>query len=844
MSLTDNPSFKSKIAQISVQLSKDTLSIDNLIPASETETVNPGKLFTQGTALSFSESEQDRESALKIAHYLLLSKNSYKTRLLGQTLLKRLGNRTSALLAEQKGIVEVNNQESPGTFSLLRQKNVDLAAIHTVNGEELYLNRFQSDLISALSTYSQVAVSAPTSAGKSFIVERWISESFLKDSNTDIALIVPTRALIHQMEVDMRKLFSGEEYRHIEIITVPNKEFITEDKSNLFIFTQERFHSFLSQENNSNRISSIVVDEAQKISDGSRGILLQQVIEEAARRNPNSKIIFLTPATKNPEILFTPSNRKSTVVTSGEVTVGQNLYWISQLPRKPKEWEIFLSRDANQYKVGTFEIPNSPKSNIERLSYLAHHIGGDDIGNIVYVNGAADSEKCAMQLSKLMEPKEFTASEKLIELAKFCAQVIHPKYSLTETLKNGVAFHYGNMPLIIRSEIEDLFSRGEIRFLVCTSTLIEGVNTACRNLFVRGPQRGQGNKMDSIDFWNLAGRAGRWGKEFEGNIFCIDTNKPDIWLHGTPPQEKTKFKIERAIDKALISEKSIKSGIISNQPKDWGSRSPEIESSINYLYDRFINYNFNFDPSFDVTPQWINDIGSLIGSSLSEIRIDPKIIKSNPGINPRFMQSLLEYFSDSEKSPEEFLPSDPNSSDAATQLALVFIRTHSYLGSGLGPHKRSFALAILVNNWMRGYPLRRIIERQIKYARKKAPRKNLASIIRSSLNDIENIARFLAPKYLSCYNAVLEQHLNEIDRKDLTSELNDYSLYLEFGASTITHISAMSLGLSRSSSIALAEYLIGDNLSKDQIIEELRKLDIESLDLPRLIQAELLSIIS
>ena len=28
--------------------------------------------------------------------------------------------------------------------------------------------------------------------------------------------------------------------------------------------------------------------------------------------------------------------------------------------------------------------------------------------------------------------------------------------------------------------------------------------------------------MEAVDFWNLAGRAGRLGKDFQGNVFLID----------------------------------------------------------------------------------------------------------------------------------------------------------------------------------------------------------------------------------------------------------------------------------------------------------------------------------
>src|ERR1019366_7619849 len=85
------------------------------------------------------------------------------------------------------------------------------------------------------------------------------------------------------------------------------------------------------------------------------------------------------------------------------------------------------------------------------------------------------------------------------------------------------------MPTLLRSEIERLFKEGTIRFLVCTSTLVEGVNLACRTIVVRGPRKGRTKPMGPHDFWNLAGRAGRWGQDFNGNIVCVDTNRLGLW---------------------------------------------------------------------------------------------------------------------------------------------------------------------------------------------------------------------------------------------------------------------------------------------------------------------------
>ena len=85
--------------------------------------------------------------------------------------------------------------------------------------------------------------------------------------------------------------------------------------------------------------------------------------------------------------------------------------------------------------------------------------------------------------------------------------------------------------------------------LVCTSTLIEGVNLSCQTIVLRGPRKGIGHPMEAHDFWNLAGRAGRWGDEFQGNIICIDPQNAQAWPDGVP--ERAGFPIKRESDAVI-----------------------------------------------------------------------------------------------------------------------------------------------------------------------------------------------------------------------------------------------------------------------------------------------------
>ena len=223
------------------------------------------------------------------------------------------------------------------------------------------------------------------------------------------------------------------------------------------------------------------------------------------------------------------------------------------------------------------------------------------------------------------------------ELIKLTKEQIHSKYYLAETLRWGVAFHYGNMPDIIRSEIERLFSSGKISFLVCTSTLIEGVNTSCKNIFARNPKRGRGNPMTTDDFWNLAGRTGRWGKEFQGNIFCID---PDGWENDAP-KTRTEFQISRSTDKAIENIAHL-TQVIRGKATDADKTDEYVYS---YIYSQYKTHGTlkktKWHKRFPVSS--IDTLDESLSAADVNIKVPFEIIERHPGISPNYINDLLDY---------------------------------------------------------------------------------------------------------------------------------------------------------------------------------------------------------
>ena len=100
---------------------------------------------------------------------------------------------------------------------------------------------------------------------------------------------------------------------------------------------------------------------------------------------------------------------------------------------------------------------------------------------------------------------------------------------LTECLKRGIGLHYGDLAQPIRKAVEDDFRNKKLRVLISTNTLGQGVNLPIKTIIIHSLIiNAQTHRRVKIrDFWNIVGRAGRAGKETEGQIIFVCTSDND-----------------------------------------------------------------------------------------------------------------------------------------------------------------------------------------------------------------------------------------------------------------------------------------------------------------------------
>ncbi|MBP9111490.1 MAG: DEAD/DEAH box helicase [Polyangiaceae bacterium] len=782
-------------------------------------------LLLCASALSNAEEGRCQAVALRIAQTCLCDKSATDIQRDSAALvLDALANHPAIALAVHRDLLLPSFEARlPGGARLDFDRRFLEQSIMVQGDTPLRVNRFQKQLWNEIQKEGWMSVSAPTSAGKSFILARWVCELMRTSDVVTVVYLVPTRALISQVERDLRDLFAREGLAQVSVSALPIlkvDDSTAPVRRRVLVFTQERLHILLLSHPEL-AVRALIVDEAHKVGDRQRGVLLQDVIERLGEANTGLQVLFASPMTSNPEVLLAdaPDDLSTYAFTNDDVTVTQNLFWVTQRPRRQKTWDISLCVRDLSTPLGVVELEASPSPESKRLSFIAHAVAGTFHGNIVYVNGAADAEKIAGQLYGLIGTDVDDSSKDLRQLVELAEHVVHKKFLLAIYLRRGVAFHYGNMPLLLREEIERLFSAGTIKYLVCTSTLIEGVNMSCRNIFIRGPTKGRGNALSAEDFWNLAGRAGRWGKEFQGNVFCIDPDRMDLWGSDGPPRTRTQQPIRRTTDDVLRTPAELVQFIKDRAPLDSAKKRPELEYVFSYLAG--IHVRFGGILRAPWVGRYETDNLSGLADALKEavegLAIDPEIIARNPGISPFALDDLLKYFRAREGDVEELLPADPGSNDAAKVYAGIFGRLCKRACPNLGPEgKRAFMLALLVTRWMRGRPLTSLIEDRMNHV---ANNNKPAIQIRNVMNDVEQIARFEAPRGLSCYCDVLRQHLREIEREDLVEQFPLFNVFLELGVNQQTQIALIGIGLSRTSTIAISEFITADSLTESQVLQ-------------------------
>lgn len=565
--------------------------------------------------------------------------------------------------------------------------------------------------------------SGPTSLGKSFIIKDALYDIVRRDELNDhcVVILVPTKALIGQTAADLRNLLAG--VPEVNVATYPSLPKLLRQKyrRTIFVLTPERLLRYLA--NPVREIDYLVVDEAQKViaKNDARSSLYYHAIVEATRRFA-TKLVFASPSIENPE-LFLELFGKATngALTVRERTVAQQRYFVDLVAKKQY---YFSGLDTTSR-----EMEHSPaESNVVDLVLTR----SGDRKAIIYINGSLKSAEFAMRLAA---KRPVVTNDKVDELIKHVREYVHKDYFLGSTLSRGVAFHHGKMPQEVRERVEEAFSDPDspIQFVVCTSTLLEGVNLPAKNIFVLSDKHGN-SSFTKIDFENLAGRAGRLTYDFSGNVVCV-REEANRWADNTralipraEPAKAESFLVRppnnRKKEYTDIA-RVLRGEALPGTPSADQQRSVEQYASILTLH-QIDNQQTPLRSYFLDRVQGGRD---LLKKAAASVVVPTDVLRRSPNILPEYQDNVWTELSGGKAEP--LVADEADLNDVETFLnvlrrlsGLYGWRTSEVSGTdplmprnadAAGWDRRLYYWALLMRGWVRGDPISRVISSSIAY---------------------------------------------------------------------------------------------------------------------------------
>lgn len=337
---------------------------------------------------------------------------------------------------------------------------------------DVVFHEIQAKVYRRLMSRENVILSAPTSFGKSLVLDALIASNRFEN----IAVVLPTIALIDETRKRLSKF--RDFYR---IITHPSQEL---GERNLLVMTQERILDLPELP----ALDLFMIDEFYKLDisrgDVDRGILLNHALQKLMQTGAN---FYLAGPNIQALAASLPRDFTASFISTSFSTVVSDV----QLLRTPARGEEF-----------------------DALSNLCEGLSGP---TLIYCRSPLRARQVA---SHFLSVGIGDYSSELQPAADWIGENYHPEWLLCRALPRRIGIHHGKIPRALAQYQVTAFNEGKLDFLICTSTLIEGVNTSAKNVVIFDHQLNKRN-LDFFTFSNIKGRSGRMMRHFVGNVYLF-----------------------------------------------------------------------------------------------------------------------------------------------------------------------------------------------------------------------------------------------------------------------------------------------------------------------------------
>lgn len=746
-------------------------------------------------------------------------------------------------------------------------------ALRTPPITELFYAQYNA--LQVMRDKSDIVLSLPTSSGKTRIAEIAILETLVSNPLSKVLYLAPFRSLSYEVEESMEKtlsplgfsttlLYGGGQFTKIDKTLFEN--------SNVIIATPEKAKAIIrADEDLANEIGLLIIDEGHLLGAEERLIKIELFIEELKYHinKNNGRIILLSAVLPNTKDISQWIAKDSDSVYKTDKTIANKRFGIIKWTSSKNitiEWlgkpisfnknfiEKFLPPRAK-----TKYFPNDKNEGIAATALKLSQLGTVllFIAQARYVISSANRVLKAMGgTPKLHDYK----NKKLFELFKLAcdeAGVVE----LYKLAQYGILCHFGKLPTDVRVLTEKLMRLEQPKIIVSTSSLGQGVNIGISTVIFADVfmNHQDERKIDSKDFWNIAGRAGRAFTDIEGKIlYCIDethwSSKRDISICH---EYFDASKIERAKSGVLALVKYLKN-IAKKCNIDFDLLLQLVANNeFSKLKYRDQDYEDIFEEIFD----WVDDTLLALNykNKANELK-DP-----SSWIDDAFRNSLAYIQAEQDKvvSQDDIINFLKSRNKAVIKMAGDYYNWESIVKSGI-PLSSSIALndyvepikkcinifrltegsAADLSNFLKG--IEQIVHQlpaitfQHSYEEDELDEVRLKWLSAAPLSEI-SVYDNGQDMCVSYFSMTLPWAINAITRKLFDLELNneaelleELALYCELGVPNMDSVKIYLSGLkSRASAFGISRILTGKvtNLNKSKLIMLLKKniIDIELL---------------
>ncbi len=419
-----------------------------------------------------------------------------------------------------------------------------------------HLDKFQEDSILSIEKNHSVVVSAPTGSGKTLIADYIIEFSMKK--NLKVIYTAPIKALSNQK---FREFSSDHGEENVGLLT---GDIVKNPSASILIMTTEIYRNMvLIRDPMIDTVRYVIFDEIHYINDIERGYVWEESIIFS---KPHVRFLCLSATIPNAEQfadwIKSIKGHNVDVIRHDKRSVPLHKFFYDAelgITSLEKVKEISSIPDYN-YVMGRSrhrEPKHKNPSHIELIKEIKHQL---PCFFFIFSRKKAQDWAFELAMTKIFENDSEISAYIRKKLAATTPEINSLKSTqvLRQILPLGIGFHHAGLLPIMKELVEELFALGKLKVLYVTETFAVGINMPAKTVCFESMRKYDGmgfRTINSKEFFQIAGRAGRRGIDKEGFVYCMinrrDFNYKQIKKITTSDTEPIKSQFRLSVNTVL-----------------------------------------------------------------------------------------------------------------------------------------------------------------------------------------------------------------------------------------------------------------------------------------------------